>query len=547
MKSIYFKSAHLLSIRDKKGFFYEFSPDINIILGSNDTGKSSLIKSLYYTLGADIRLDKKWRDDNFISKVVIHVNNKDYAFIRHDKTISIFNLSNNKKHLVTSSSRSDIALIVKEIFDFNLELVIKSTAVQAQALPSALYLPYYIDQDNGWGKVLDSFANLAMYMNWQNSILHFHAGIKPKEYYKLQGDINIVQLQIEEKEVNLRALLSAQKKFEDSFGRVLFDIDVNYYEELLERFLKKCQDLNHRETAYRLELIDALSKRDNIEAEIKESKRQMSDSDINSISNVENYIDKYQILEHREKLLQIIPELYHSKNFYDAEIEKIKDKLKGAQKLSFELNTMLKEVKEKLTLQDIINTQASKQVETTFDEQINEISIEIGQLEKKRVGFEEDISKYTDIKRTKLINNIFKENLRYACRELGIHNPAIKPIINYSTITKSETGSRAPRAILAYHYALLKTIENKSTIPMLPVVIDSPKQQDVDPEISKKIFDLCINGLSDKNQLVIGSVSIDRDISEYNNIVLENKYSLLRSEQYEEVYQQIMPLYESAF
>ncbi|EJH5817528.1 AAA family ATPase, partial [Escherichia coli] len=51
MKSIYFKSAHILSLRDKKGFSFKFSPDINIITGENDTGKSSFIKSLYHTLG----------------------------------------------------------------------------------------------------------------------------------------------------------------------------------------------------------------------------------------------------------------------------------------------------------------------------------------------------------------------------------------------------------------------------------------------------------------------------------------------------------------
>ncbi|MGR5158537.1 AAA family ATPase [Vibrio owensii] len=58
MRNIYFKSAHILSLRDHKGFSFKFSPNINIIKGENDTGKSSFIKSLYHTLGADVRLDK---------------------------------------------------------------------------------------------------------------------------------------------------------------------------------------------------------------------------------------------------------------------------------------------------------------------------------------------------------------------------------------------------------------------------------------------------------------------------------------------------------
>jgi len=134
MKSIYFKSAHILSLRDKKGFSFKFSPDINIITGENDTGKSSFIKSLYHTLGADVRLDKKWKEDNFVSKVVICVNNRDYAFLRHEKRISIFDITAGQEHhLVTSSSRAEIALAVRDVFDFNLELVTKTNLVQGQA------------------------------------------------------------------------------------------------------------------------------------------------------------------------------------------------------------------------------------------------------------------------------------------------------------------------------------------------------------------------------------------------------------------------------
>ncbi|EKO3852815.1 AAA family ATPase [Vibrio harveyi] len=544
MKSIYFKSVHILSLRDKKGFYFEFSPGVNIISGENDTGKSSFIKSLYHTLGADIRLDKKWQSDNFISKVIIHVKNRDYAFIRHNKRISIFDLTEGQKHLVTSNSRSDIAEIVRDIFDFNLELVVKKTAVQAQAQPSSLYLPFYIDQDNGWGKVLDSFSSLAMYSDWQNNILHFHTGIKPKEYYKLQGEMNLIDFDLDEVLATLKALEAAKKRFEDSFGRVLFDVDVEYYEELLERFLRKCQNLHREETEYRIKLIELLSHRDEVVSEIDECKRQLEDNDVDSLSPSAGLDAKYTVLANREKLLQIIPELYESKSHYDEKIVSTKEELRSAQKLSSELKAMLQEVKEKLTLQDIIKSQASKQVEFTFDEQIKELHEKIGQLNVTKDTLTKKISEFTDKKRSKEINDKFKDSLKYAQAELGIQDPVLGTILQYGKITKSETGSRGPRAILAYHYALLKTIEEKSTIPMLPVVIDSPKQQDPDRNTTKKLFDLCIDGLSYKNQLIIGSVSFERDTDEFQTLTMKDKYSLLKPNLYDEVYEQIMPLYQ---
>ncbi|MGV2839279.1 AAA family ATPase [Vibrio cyclitrophicus] len=418
--------------------------------------------------------------------------------------------------------------------------------VQGQAQPASLYLPFYIDQDSGWGKILDSFSSLAMYKDWQKNILNFHTGVKPKEYYKLQGKINLIDIDLEEIRATLKALEAAKKRFEESFGRVLFDVDVEYYEELLERFLRKCQELHQEETEYRIKLIEVLSLRDELVAEIEESKRQLDENNIDSLSPSAGLEAKYAVLENRDKLLQIVPELYEQKSVYDEKITSIKEDLKNAQKLSSELKGMLQEVKEHLTLQDVIKSQASKQVEFTFDEQINELLQKIGELDVARTELSEEIAKFDDKKRSKEINDKFKESLKLAQTELGIKDPKVGTILQYGPISKSETGSRAPRAILAYHYALLKTIEDKSTNPMLPVVIDSPKQQDPDPHTAKKLFDLCIDGLSTNSQLIIGSVSFEKATDEFKTLTMIEKYSLLKTNLYDEAYQQIMPLYQQA-
>lgn len=545
MKDIYFKSINILSFRDKKGFSFDFAPDINIITGENDTGKSSLIKNLYHTLGADIRLDKKWKDDDFISKVVICINNRDYAFIRYEKRISIFDITENEIHLVTSSSRSVIAMAVRDLFDFNLSLVIKTNLTQGQALPASLYLPYYIDQDSGWGKILDSFSSLAMYKDWQSNILNFHTGVKPKEYYTLLGELNLLDIEITEIKSTLRVLDKAKERFENSFGRVLFDVDIDYYETLLERFINKCQLLHTDETKYRIKLIEALSLRDELAMEIEEAQRQLEENSIDKIHYTANLESRYAIFNNRDKLLIIIPELYEKKSNFDIQINKIKLDLKRAKYFSSEINSMLREVKEEISLQEIIRSQASKQVEITFDEQINELLSKLESLNNKKETISKEIKKYEDKRRTKEINDKFKGFLKFAQTELGIKEPKTGTILQYGIISKSETGSRAPRAILAYHYALLKTIEEKSTASMLPIVIDSPKQQDPDPYTAKKLFDLCINGLSTKSQLIIGSVSLEREISQFRTITMTKKYSLLSEELYNKAYQEIIPLYTS--
>ena len=204
---------------------------------------------------------------------------------------------------------------------------------------------------------------------------------------------------------------------------------------------------------------------------------------------------------------------------------------------------MLQNTSGELTLQDIIRSQASKEVEYTFDQQIEELAQEIDYLNVSRHKLVIEMSEYANKKRTTEINSEFKQHLKFAQTELGIKNPFVGDATKYYSITKNETGSRAPRSVLAYHYALLKTIESRSSVPMLPVLIDSPKQQDPDKSITKKIFDLCVNGLSKDNQLIICSVSFDRNIDEYKTLEMTNKYSLLTEDLYDEVYEQIMLLY----
>ena len=148
---------------------------------------------------------------------------------------------------------------------------------------------------------------------------------------------------------------------------------------------------------------------------------------------------RYVVLENKEKLLQIIPKLYEEKSVYDDQLSKIKEDLKQAISLSSELKNMLLEVKEQLTLQDVIKSQASKQVEVTFDEQINELLLKIGELDVSRTQLSKEIAKFEDKKRAKEINDKFKESLKFAQTELGIKDPKVGTILQYGPISKSET------------------------------------------------------------------------------------------------------------
>ena len=52
MQRLIFKEIKILSRNEKRARIIKFHPKMNLIKGENHVGKSSLIKSIYYTLGA---------------------------------------------------------------------------------------------------------------------------------------------------------------------------------------------------------------------------------------------------------------------------------------------------------------------------------------------------------------------------------------------------------------------------------------------------------------------------------------------------------------
>ncbi|HDT0636424.1 TPA: hypothetical protein QIB88_004686 [Escherichia coli] len=87
-------------------------------------------------------------------------------------------------------------------------------------------------------------------------------------------------------------------------------------------------------------------------------------------------------------------------------------------------------------------------------------------------------------------------------------------------------------------------MKSNSSVENMPIVIDSPKQQDLDPEHTHKLIKLCLDGFSLTNQIIIGTVGYESFMDGFNSIKLENKYHLLNDEHYDNVYSQLMPLFE---
>ena len=106
-----------------------------------------------------------------------------------------------------------------------------------------------------------------------------------------------------------------------------------------------------------------------------------------------------------------------------------------------------------------------------------------------------------------------------------------------------DTGSDQPRAVLAYHLALMKTVFRFSSALSAPMIIDSPNQQDQDATNVAAMIALILSSRPDGGQTILGTVSLhDQMVEDGKQIRLIDEFSVLSAADYTKVLDDLGPL-----
>ncbi len=209
MNSMYFKNILIADIEKHTARFVSFDQGLNVLTSSeNHVGKSSVIKSLYDTLGADVKFDSQWCKNTKLSAVTIIVNEEEYRIVRLLKRFAVF--KQKELVLLTDSVMKELAPQLSEIFGFSVYLAEKTGIKKViQASPAFTFMPYYIDQDKGWSELYDSFEKLDQFSKPERAkSLYFHLGLYTRSRIELQAKKDlfteeIARLKEREKELHI--------------------------------------------------------------------------------------------------------------------------------------------------------------------------------------------------------------------------------------------------------------------------------------------------------------------------------------------------------
>ena len=130
----------------------------------------------------------------------------------------------------------------------------------------------------------------------------------------------------------------------------------------------------------------------------------------------------------------------------------------------------------------------------------------------------------------------YKISMSNLLRKLDVKNLANE---KYENITSKieKSGSDKPRAILAYFFSILYTIDKYSSSIFCPLIIDSPNQQAQDKTNMKKIMELVTTGPKEDWQLILAVESMHGvnfpgeiiELSEKLHVLLKSEFTSVSS------------------
>jgi len=550
MKSFIFREILILSRMEKKGRRLIFHPKRTIILGKNDTGKSSLIKSIYSALGASAgKENTKWKSIQPVILLKFSISGLNYSILKDGSIYSIFDKDD---RLINSydSVTNGLGPYLANIFNFRVKLPDQKGKIITPP-PAYCFLPYYIDQDVSWQKPWESFKNLGQVRGYKKPMIEYHTGLRPDDFYETKSQMEAYQQQIDELDRERKLSRKLLERIKNKLSEDTFDIDIETFQEEVKELLVQCGVLKQHQEQYKRRLLDLYNTKVNLESQIIIANKAVnelgkdysyalvSDDDVECPTcgaHYENsFSERFDIAVDERKTAELLDELQSELLLIKAKIEQMEGQFNNASKEIERIEVILEEKKGEIRLKDIIEKEGKRELNGIFQKDIEDIEEEIQENILEKIRLTDRLSQLEDKTRKENIRSFYRAKMQKNLHDLDVTNLYEK---DYSDLTKSinNTGSAGARMLVAYYFAIFQVMAKYKTGISCPIVIDSPNQQAQDEGHIERIYTFIRDNQPDDSQMILGleelyNVNFDGKIIELNE-----KYSLLSEDEFDEVF-----------
>lgn len=549
MKSLIIDTLYIFSPEEKKACRISFSKGINIIStrqeDGTDRGKSVIMRSIYYTLGAEVFFDKNFSKHTKVFVLKICINENKYFIYRAGSLFKFFD--GEQKLIFTTIKSRELAKKLAEYTRFAVQLPNRQENKLEITPPVFNYLLFFLDQDHYDCSKFTSFDKLGQYDKIKENILYYHLGVYDERYYEIvkrREKINSEISSFQKRNALLGEMQTdIEKRIEGScisLNEVSLHNEMQLKKEEYEGILMRLKKSKDNLLSLRNDLIDMETIFGQIESEENNTNNKLKKLNKHICPECGSTIEA--TIRQRSKKLVLKEDLISVKN--QLQIHIIEDRL-SIEKEEEQYKALLRKMEEYQEAMNINNKQIDDALRykgfcEIRDSVIEELTENGGIIQKKELEIKEvkkEINQYNQKK--KIVNDNYKAWLSADVAKFGMNEIDMDKIKGVMSEFKA-SGSNKNIATVIW-YLLLIRLRSKFNADAIkyPIVFDSLNNTETDDEKRDALIQYVLDKTKDEPQAIYTFIGFDKDKfngeGKLNIIELENdKYELLIHETYKE-------------
>ena len=555
MSSLKFQRLVLISDSKRLANQFTFPKRLNLITGEdNSIGKSTLAKSLLWSLGCDPVFDEEWKSNDIKSILYFTVNNKEYFSCRgsHSTILGSVNGEAKRYTKITGEFSRDFSNLV----NFKMKLPNRDDGRLETPPPAYYFLPFYIDQVESWSTPWDSFQYLGQYLNWKRPLINYFTGYIKPEHFDLEENIYEYSERKKTSERKIEKFHSAVEVIEDNtadspialtsdeFNKIQAEINIELHEiigyqtQLYEAQALINSNIYDLERQYELATTSASELEDDYKFAVESIPTDNLECPLCGTLHDNSLPSRAMLLSEKDSLLE-------EANLLKSKIEDLKLSLS---KLNEDLQYATSEVErinQKYISQDnkdalisqvidaISTTNVSKNIQVKIDNE----DLNISRANSSIKDLKRDQKKLLSTEDKEALNTSFMEKLLINIEALGSTGVNLSKVNSPTDYKKLLGGgaAEAARGLLAYQLSILQQIHAAATCIVPPFVIDTPNQQEQAGHRYETVIKELMKSVPSDYQIILCAMENDALIKfkAEAHVINLNSERLLKPSQYE--------------
>lgn len=539
-------SITMVDLTNKEAKRVHFRAGKNLLTSDhNHLGKSVIMKSIFFALGAEVFFPTPIKRINLLTFIDFSLDSHFYRIARLKNTFVVYCDDSFAGYYASTGAFEEK---LSELFKLEINLVGKDKDGSIVKCPPAYYyMPYYVDQENGWAANSYSFDRMGQFdLAQRKNSYFFHLGALDSSYVDIskRHKANAKQITILTKEIEkYRTVVDT---LQAGLDETQMSFDIQTLEKAISSRQAEIKRILNEIAKVRTALLEAEDQKIQLEYEknilskyIKKKVPAYSISDGTAVEcprcgmvfeqAVSQRLEKIYLLESLHDDFTTISEKLV---LLERRISKYRGEFAAKQKALADFENSLESDREAYNA--YLKSKATNQLLREYRDQIAADIVEIEQLRADNSGYNKLLATYDKERAT--VNKTYLGKLGALFTGLDIPSDQIAEYSEPGSALIA-SGAYGPRCKIAQILAFVETRQtNAPDLITFPIVIDSPNVLEQDNEHLDSVIRTLLTWNKTDNQVIVASIQgkeTAAELGDVNIIFLSNPQNhLFSSDEY---------------